>query len=117
MEYNALELIRECASQACVLTFSIEPTSCITWIGDNYDVPTPPVGQVTAIPYQGPAKFGALQTATPSVETSIMGPQELTGTVTQTNKSACDTTVPTCLNSAAAHPVCDNKAASETSTA
>ena len=109
--------IRECAcaSQACVLTFSIAPTCCITWFGDNSDVPTPPIGQATAIPYQGPATFGAVQTATPSVETSIMGPQELAGPETQTSKSACDTTIPTHLNSASAHPVCDIKAASETS--
>jgi hypothetical protein len=45
MEYNALELVRERASQACGLTFSIAPKRCITWFEHNYDVQTPLVEQ------------------------------------------------------------------------
>ena len=45
-----------------------------------------------------------------------MGPQELAGPETRTSESApCDTTIPACMNNAAAHPVCDINAASRTS--
>jgi hypothetical protein len=95
-ENNAVQLVREYATQECVLTFSTAPTKHITWFA-NFDERTlPPVGQELAILGSGPTTT-RMQPSTPSAATGIMGPRELTGPAGPASESVCTTTAQLCL--------------------